>query len=310
MENLVVYSGTATPDLAKQVAEFLNVHLIDAEISKFADGETHLQIKETVRGADAFLIQSTCPPVNDNLMELLIAIDAFKRASAKRITAVIPYYGYARQDRKDKPRVPITAKLVADLLTTAGANRVMTIDLHAGQVQGFFNIPVDELPGSFVLLDYISKLKIENLTVVSPDVGGIKIARNYARRLGVPLAVVDKRRPAANLSEVMNVIGDIEGRNLLIPDDMVSTAGTLCNAAIALKAKGALEIISAATHPVFSGSAFEKIQSSPIKQLFTSNTIPVDKDKIIDKIKVVSVGELIAKAIDCIHNDKSVGKIF
>ena len=310
MENLVIYSGTANPVLARQVAEFLNVNLIDAEISKFADGEIHIQIKETVRGADAFLIQSTCPPVNDNLMELLIAIDAFKRASAKRITAVIPYYGYSRQDRKDKPRVPITAKMVADLLTVAGANRVMTIDLHAGQGQGFFNIPVDELPGSFVLLDYIGKLKIDNLMVVSPDVGGIKIARNYARRLGVPLAVVDKRRPAANLSEVMNIIGDVEGRNLLIPDDMVSTAGTLCNAAVALKEKGGLDIIAAATHPVFSGSAFDKVAASPIKQLITSNTIPVDKDKIIDKIKVVSVGELIAKAIDCIHNDKSVGKIF
>ncbi|HDD45301.1 MAG TPA: ribose-phosphate pyrophosphokinase, partial [Candidatus Desulfofervidus auxilii] len=274
MDNLVLFSGNANPVLSKEIADYLGIPIGKALVGTFSDGETRVEIGENVRGKDVFVIQSTCPPVNHNLMELLIIIDALKRASARRITAVIPYYGYGRQDRKVKPRVPITAKLVADLITTAGADRVLSMDLHVGQIQGFFNIPVDHLFAAPVMLDYIKQHFKDNLTIVSPDAGGVERARAFAKRLGANLAIIDKRRDAPNIAEAVNVIGDIKEKTVIILDDMVDTAGTLTEAAHVLLERGAKEVYACCTHPVLSGPALERLMKSPIKRLVVTNTIP------------------------------------
>jgi len=282
----------------------------DSLIGRFSDGEVFVNINETVRGTDVFIIQPTHPPVNEHLMELLIIIDAFKRASAGRITAVLPYYGYARQDRKAKARDPITAKLVADLLTTAGADRVLTMDLHAAQIQGYFNIPVDHLLGVPILAKYFQNKNLEDIVVVSPDLGSVTRARNFANHLDAPIAIIDKRRPKANVSEVMNIIGDIKDKNVILIDDMIDTAGTICQAAEALKKFGAKEVYACCTHPVLSGPAIERIQNSEIKELITTDTIQLPEEKRIDKIKVMSVDRLFAEAINRIYKNASVSEIF
>lgn len=307
---LLVFSGNANPELAREICKYLKIKLGDALIGKFSEGEIRIKIEQDVRGKDVFLVQPTCPPVNDNLMELLIIIDALKRASARRITAVLPYYGYARQDRKDQPRVPITAKLVANLITTAGADRVLTIDLHAGQIQGFFDIPLDNLYAVNVFVDYFSKCKIKNLVIVSPDVGGIKMARAYAKRFNAPLAIVDKRRIDDKKAEAMHILGEIKGKNVVIVDDMVATAGSLVEATAALKKAGAKDVYAAVTHPVLSGPAIDRIKKSDLKELVVTNTIPISKDKIVKKIKVLSIGDLLAEAIKRIHNEESVSSLF
>jgi len=312
-KNIKVFSANSNPALAKEIANIIGVPIGDANVVKFADGEISVNINETVRGSDVFVIQSTCSPVNDNLMELLIMIDAFKRASAGRITAVIPYMGYARQDRKAKARDPISAKLCADLIATAGADRVLTMDLHAAQIQGFFNIPVDHLLGVPVLTPYFAK-KFANdkqdLVVVSPDLGSVTRARQFAERLEIPLAIVDKRRQRANVSEVMNVIGDIQDKKVIIVDDLIDTAGTFCNAAKALKDRGAKEIYGCATHGVLSGEAINRIQDSPLEELVFLNTIPIPDEKKIDKIKELSVAPVFAEAIERIYGDISVSTLF
>ena len=279
-------------------------------MTNFSDGEICCQITENVRGKDVFIVQPTCRPVNTNLMELLIMIDAFKRSSASRITAVMPYYGYARQDRKDKPRVPISSKLVADLLTAAGANRVLSMDLHAGQIQGFFNIPVDHLYAAPVLIEYLKNLNIPNLTVVSPDAGGVERARAFAKLLGVGLAIVDKRRVAANVAEVLHLIGDVAGKNIIICDDIIDTAGTLVNTVRALKDKGAAKIFACATHGILSGPAMERLGGAPLEKLIVTNTIPVDESKKLPNMVVLSVAGLLGKAIRSIHKETSVSNLF
>ncbi len=308
--SLKIFSGTSSPVLAESIGEALGIPLGEITIKRFKDGEIYVAYEENVRGTDCFLIQSTCEPVNDMLMELLIMVDAARRASASRITAVLPYYGYGRQDRKHRPRVAITAKLVATLLANAGADRVLTMDLHAGQIQGFFDIPLDNLYATSVLVEEIRKLGIENLTVVSPDLGSVKRARAVARFLEAPLAIIDKRRPKENVSEVMNIIGDVDGRSVLLVDDMIDTAGTICQAAKALQEKGALDVYGTATHPVLSGEAVDRIQASPFKKLFVTDTIPLKEEKKIDKIEVVGVGHLLAEAIDRIHNETTVSSLF
>jgi ribose-phosphate pyrophosphokinase len=305
-----VFSGNANRSLAEEICKHLRIPLGNANTTTFSDGELYFQILENVRGRDVFVIQSTCPPVNDNLMELLIMIDAFKRSSAARITAVLPYYGYARQDRKDKPRVPITSKLVADLLTAAGANRILTMDLHAGQIQGFFNIPVDHLFAAPVLVEYMRKLKIPDLTVVSPDAGGVERARAFAKRLGGDLAVVDKRRVVANEAEVMNVIGQVGGRNVMIVDDMIDTAGTLVHTAHALRKKKAKRILACATHAVLSGPALDRLRKAPLDELILTNTVPLNESKGVPKLTLLSVAGLLAKAIRSIHDETSVSNLF
>ena len=292
-----IFTGNSNPGLAKEIVKHLKMPLGKALVTTFSEGEIRVKIEENVRGKDVFIIQSTCPPPNRNLMELLILIDALKRASAKRITAVLPYFGYARQDRKDQPRVPITAKLVANLLTTAGSDRILTVDLHAGQIQGFFDIPVDHLYAVNTFVSYIEKLKLENIVVVSPDVGGIKMARAYAKRLDAPLAIVDKRRVSGEDTEVMNILGEgeIKGRNALIIDDLVATAGSIIEAACALRKAGAKDIYAAITHPVLSGPAKERIGTSKLKTLFVSNTIPINDTKVHKKIKVLSIAPLLAE---------------
>ena len=277
-------------------------------MQNFSDGETNITIDESVRGCDVFIVQSTCAPVNDNLMELLIMIDAMRRASARRITAVIPYYGYARQDRKSRGREPITAKLVANLIVKAGADRVLTMDLHAQQIQGFFDIPVDHLMGVPILADYYKGLNIEDLVVVSPDMGGVTRARSLATRLGVPLAIIDKRRPMPNVSEIMNIIGDINGKNVIMIDDIIDTAGTITNGAAALVERGAKSVYVSCTHPILSGPAYERLQNAPIKEIVTTNTIPTTKP--MDKLTVLSVAPLMGEAILRIHNDASVSEMF
>jgi len=310
-EPLKIFSGNSNIQLAEEVACHLGMKLGDIEISRFSDGEIYAQIKENVRGTDVFIIQSVCNPVNDNLVELLIMIDSFKRASADRITAVIPYYGYARQDRKDKPRVPISAKLVADLITVAGANRLLAMDLHAQQIVGFFNIQVDHLFAAPVLLEEIASMKLEPLVIVAPDPGAVERARAFAKRLNADLAIIDKRRGKPNVSEVMNVIGDVKNKYAFIVDDMVDTAGTLVNAAIALKEKGAKEIFASCTHPVLSGPAVERIINSPLEFVIVSNTIPLNDDKKkCHKIKVKSVAKLFAQAIKNIHEETSISSLF
>ncbi len=307
--NLKLFTGNANPELAQEIAEYLSVQLGNAQVKHFSDGEISIMIDESVRGSDAYIIQPTCTPVNNNLMELLIMVDALRRASAKRITAVLPYYGYARQDRKSRGREPITAKLVANLITQAGARRVLAMDLHAQQIQGFFDIPVDNLMAMDLLADYYKHKEVDNLVVVSPDMGGVARARNLAERIGVPLAIIDKRRPRPNVSEVMNIIGDIEGKEVILVDDMIDTAGTITNGAQALMDRGAKCVDACCTHAVLSGPAIERIEKSPIQELVTTNTIPLG-DKKCDKIKVLSVAPIIGEAILRIHQDKSVSKLF
>jgi len=310
--DIKVFTGNSNPKLAQDIADNLLLPLGKADVAKFSDGETCVCIKETVRGSDVFVVQSISDPCNDHLMELLIMIDAFKRASAGRITAVIPYYGYARQDRKVRARDPITAKLVADLITTAGADRVLTMDLHAAQIQGFFNIPVDHLLGIPVLAahylknDYVQ----EDVIVVSPDLGSVTRSRNFARKLGLPLGIIDKRRPKPNSAEIMNVIGDVNNKTVIMLDDMVDTAGTIVKASEALKQLGANKIYVCATHPVLSDNAAEKILNSPITEFIFTDTIPLPQDKTNDKIKVLSVANIFAQAIERIYEDQPVSILF
>ncbi len=306
-----IVSGNSHKALANAIAKSMGVQLSDATITNFSDGEIMLQINENVRGADVFVIQSTCMPVNENLMELLLMFDALKRASAGRITAVMPYYGYARQDRKVQPRVPISSKLVADLLTVAGANRLLTIDLHAGQIQGFFNIPVDHLYASPVLFDYIRGCHFKDLVIVSPDAGGVERARNFAKRLNASIAIIDKRREAANVSQVMNVVGAVEGRDVMLLDDMIDTAGTITQAANALKQKGARKVCAACTHAVLSGPAVDRLNNSAIEELIVTDTIPLDSKRAqCPKLKVLSVAPLFAEAIKRIHEESSISSLF
>jgi len=310
VDEVKVFCGNSVPDLTKEICDFLGVPLGDATVSGFSDGEIFVGLNENVRGADVFLVNSTAPPVSHNLMELLILIDAARRASARRITAVIPYYGYARQDKKDRPRVPVTAKLVANLITAAGANRVLALDLHAGQIQAFFDIPVDHLFAAPVLVEYFKKRGIDNLSVVAPDAGGVTRARAFAKRLDADLVIIDKRRPSPNEAEIMNVVGDVRGRHALIVDDMVDTGGTLIRAAQALLDHGATVVSASCTHPVLSGSAMEKIDSSPLEELVACNTIPIDSKTMSKKIKVLTVAKLLGEAIRRIHNEDSVSSLF
>lgn len=305
-----VFSGNAHRKLAEDICKELNVPIGCCEVGKFSDGEVFVNIDETVRGSDVFIIQPTCTPVNDNLMEVLILIDAFKRASAGRINAVIPYYGYARQDRKTKAREPITAKLIADLLTVAGIDRVVSMDLHAGQIQGYFNLPVDHLSGVPILAEYFKDIIDRETVIVSPDLGGVARARNFANLLDLPIAIIEKRRPKANVSEVMNVIGDIEGKNVIIVDDIIDTAGTITKAAQVLKNFGAKSVYGCATHPVLSGPAIERIKNSVIEKFVVTDTIPLSEDKKIDKIEVVGVAPIFGEAIRRIHFNESVSILF
>lgn len=310
-EGIKIITGTAHKTLSKEVADTLGISLCNATIDTFSDGEFMIQINENVRGTDSFIIQPTCPPVNDNLMELLLIIDALKRASSRRITAVIPYYGYARQDRKVQPRVPISSKLVADLITAAGANRILTVDLHAGQIQGFFNIPVDHLYASPVLLDYMRKKEFKDLVIVSPDAGGVERARAFARKLQCSLAIIDKRREMANVSRVMNVIGDVRDKDVIILDDMIDTAGTTTHAASALKEQGARRVYAASTHAVLSGPAIDRINESVIEEVIVTNTIPLDsKMEKCKKLTVLSIAPLLAEAIKRIHEESSISSLF
>jgi ribose-phosphate pyrophosphokinase len=306
-----VFCGSANRALGEEVCKFIGVPLGEVRLQRFADGEVYFQLLENVRGVDVFLIQPTCHPVDEHLMELLIMIDALKRASAGRITVVIPYYGYARQDRKDRPRVAITSKLVADLLSTAGANRALLVDLHAAQIQGFFDIPVDHLFASPVLVSYFRDLGLPNLTVVSPDAGGVERARFFAQKLGVPLAIVDKRRTDINVTEVMHVIGDVRDRTCLILDDIVDTAGTLVKTVEALLDQGAKKVYACATHPVLSGPAVDRIAASRLEQLIVTNTIPLRAEaQQLPKIKVLSIAGLLGRAIESIHMETSVSTLF
>jgi ribose-phosphate pyrophosphokinase len=308
---LMIFSGNANPALAHEICAYLGVKLGDATVGSFSDGEIRVRIEQNVRGADVFVVQSSCDPVNDSLMELLIMIDALKRSSANRITAVIPYFGYARQDRKDEPRVPISAKLVADLISTAGTDRVLTMDLHAGQIQGFFNVPVDHLYALPVLLDYITKKKVSDLVIVSPDAGGVERARAFAKRLQANLAIIDKRREGPNQAHVMNIIGDVQGKSALLLDDMIDTAGTIVQGAQACEDKGARQVWTACTHAVLSGPALERLQQSCLTQVVVTNTIPLKgKDQVCTKLHQLSVAPLLGEAIRRIHEDESVSSLF
>ncbi len=308
MSTFKLFSGSANPEFAAKVGDYLGIPVSNATLNKFSDGEISVQITESVRGQDVFIIQPTCAPANDNLMELLIMVDALKRSSAKSISAVIPYYGYARQDRKAAPRVPITAKLTADLLEAAGISRVVTIDLHAAQIQGFFNIPADNLFGSILFANYIKEKELENPIIASPDIGGVARARSYADKLGYDLIIVDKKREKANVAEVMNIIGDVEGKDVILVDDMVDTAGTLVKAAEVLKKKGANSVMACCTHGVLSGPAYERIANGVLDELVVADTIPVKKDA--EKITVLSASTIIGEAIRRIHNNESVNSIF
>ncbi|HVZ79253.1 MAG TPA: ribose-phosphate pyrophosphokinase [bacterium] len=305
-----IFCGTANVPLAREIAKSIKMPLGEIMVGRFSEGEIRIKIKEDVRGRDVFLIQPTCPPVNDNVMELLIILDAFRRASARRITAVLPYYGYARQDRKDQPRVPITAKLMANLITRAGADRVLTMDLHAQQIQGFFDIPVDHLYASPIIANYVRRKKLKNLIVVSPDVGGIKMARAYAKKLGTDLAIVDKRRSGPTEVEAMNLIGEVKGKNVLIPDDMIATGGSLVEAVNALVKFGAKDIYACCSHGVLSGKAVENLQKSVLKELVITDTIPLPPEKRAPKITVLSVAPLLGEAIMRIHNEASISSLF
>lgn len=305
-----IFSGNANNSLATQICDYLGVDLGEAKITRFSDGETCVNINESVRGSDVFIIQPTSSPVNENLMELLIMIDAARRASARRITAVIPYYGYARQERKTRARDPITAKLSANLLVQAGARRVVTMDLHANAIQGFFDIPVDHLPCVPILAEYYLQKNLKDVVVVSPDVGGLPRVRDLAERINASIAIVDKRRPAPNVAEIMNIVGDIQGKTVIMTDDIIDTAGTITNGAKALKERGAKEIYACCTHPVLSGPAIKRLEESPIKEVVVSNTIALEDDKKSEKIKVLSVAPLLGEAISRIHQDLSVSKLF
>ncbi|HJD22662.1 MAG TPA: ribose-phosphate pyrophosphokinase [Firmicutes bacterium] len=314
-KDIKIFSANSHPLLARQIAERLGLHLGRSEVKTFSDGEIAVSINESVRGSDVFVVQSTCAPVNDHLMELLIMLDAFKRASAARITAVIPYFGYARQDRKAKARDPISAKLVADLLTAAGADRVVTMDLHAPQIQGFFNIPLDHLVGAPILANYFREFIAANggnegFVVVSPDLGSVTRARNFAARLDCPIAIVDKRRPRANVCEVMNIIGEVAGKTVLLLDDMIDTAGTLCSAAAAVMDAGAQRVFAAATHAVLSGPAIERLQESPLERVVLLDTIALPPEKRLDKFTVLPVAPVFSEAIERIYEDKPVSIMF
>ena len=308
---LKLLTGNANRPLAEEIAQYLRVPLCDAEVSRFSDGEVYVQINENVRGADVFVIQPTCPPVNDTLMELLIMIDALKRASAHRITAVLPYYGYARQDRKVQPRVPITAKLVADLLEAAGINRVLALDLHAGQIQGFFKVPVDHLfAGPVVMIDYLRKKELHDPVIVAPDAGGVERARAIAKRFNAGLAIIDKRREGPNQAAAMHLIGEVKGRDAVVIDDMVDTAGTLIQAVSALAREGARRILACGVHAVLSGPALERIASSPLEEVVVTNSIPVSAAKRAARVTVLSVAPLLGEAIRRIHDEESVSTLF
>src|SRR5437588_1739984 len=309
--DLKVFSGSAHPELTRSIAEFLGVSLGQARLRRFPDSEVSFQIDENIRGTDVFIVQPTCSPVDQHIMEMLIMIDAFKRSSAARITAVLPYFGYARQDRKDKPRVPISAKLVANVLSAAGTNRVLTMDLHKAQIQGFFDIPVDHLFAAPVIIDHLSRLDPSRLTIVSPDAGGAERARAYAKRLDAELAIIDKRRSDDGTAEVMNVIGDVDGRTCIIQDDIVDTAGTITKAATALKENGAERVLACAVHGVLSGPAIRRIEDSPIDKMIVTNTIPQTKaSEACSKIVVLSVARLLGQAIKSIHEETSVSSLF
>jgi ribose-phosphate pyrophosphokinase len=311
LERIRIFSGNANPELSQKICNHLGVPLGKAHVSTFSDGETRVEIDENVRGMDVFIIQSTCPPVNLTCMELLIMIDAMKRASADRITAVIPYYGYARQDRKVAPRAPISAKLLADLITTAGASRVLSMDLHAGQIQGFFNIPVDNLFATPILLDYFKERYTDNTVIVSPDTGGVERARAFAKRLGASLAIIDKRRDGPNEAQVMNIIGNVEGKRVIILDDMIDTAGTVVQGCNALKDAGALEVAVCCTHPVLSGPAIERIESSSLKEVVVTDTIPLhERARACGRVQVLSVARLLSEAVRRIYYNDSISSLF
>jgi ribose-phosphate pyrophosphokinase len=307
---LKIFTGRANPKLAEEICRYVKIPLGKAMVTQFADGECRVKIEENVRGTDCFIVQPTCPPVNDNLMELLTMIDAFCRASARRITAVIPYYGYGRQDKKDEPRVPITAKLAADIITAAGTDRVLTMDLHAGQIQGFFKIPVDNLYATPVLLDYFQRKGLKKLVVISPDPGGVERARAFAKGMKASLALVDKRRPAPNLASVMNIIGEVEGRNVIILDDLIDTGGTITGVVKALKENGSRDIFAACSHGVLSGLAAKEIEQSELRELVITNSINLLDDKKCKKITVLSIAKLLGEAIKRIHKETSVSTLF
>jgi len=308
MSNYMIFSGTANPALSQEISEYLDTPLSKATINRFSDGEINIQIAESVRGKDVYIVQPTSAPANSNLMELLIMVDALKRSSAKSITAVIPYFGYARQDRKAAPRVPISAKLVADMLETAGVTRVITVDLHASQIQGFFNIPVDNLYGANLFIDYIRTKELKNPIIASPDIGGVARARYFAERLGLEMVIIDKRRQKANEAEVMNIIGSVEGKDVVLIDDMIDTAGTMVKGAKALKANGATSVMAYCTHPVLSGPAFERIENGELDELVVSNTISLSKES--SKITVLSIADLLGESIRRINNNESVNSLF
>ena len=309
--DLKVFSGSAHPQLTKEIADFLGIPVGQARLRRFPDSEVSFQIDENIRGTDVFIVQPTSNPVDEHLMEMLIMVDAFRRSSSARITAVIPYYGYARQDRKDKPRVPISAKLVANLLSAAGTNRVLTMDLHKAQIQGFFDIPVDHLFAAPVIIEYLSRLNYPKLTIVSPDAGGAERARAYAKRIDAELAIIDKRRSEDGTAEVMNVIGDVDGRTCILQDDIIDTAGTIQKAATALKSAGALRVLACAVHGVLSGPAIDRIENSPLDQLIVTNTIPLGSNgQQCKKIVVLSVARLLGQAIRSIHEETSVSSLF
>jgi len=307
---LAVVAGNANPALAKAICRELGVPLTDSLVGRFSEGEIRVKINENVRGKDVFIVQPTCPPTNDNLMELLMMLDALRRASARRVTAVVPYYGYARQDRKDQPRVPITAKLVANLITTAGADRVLTMDLHAGQIQGFFDIPLDHLYAITVFQQYIRRKHVKSLVVVSPDVGGIKLARAYAKRFGAGLAIVDKRRTSPDSTEVMHILGEVKGKTCFLVDDLIATGSSLVEAAEALQRAGATVIYACVTHPILSGPAKSRIASSPLKELIVTDTVPLSEQTRHSKITVLSVAPLLSEAIERIHYEQSISSLF
>lgn len=312
-DGIKIFSCNANPQLAEAIAADLGLTLGAADVGQFSDGETYVKIDEIVRGVDCYIVQPTSSPVNDNLMELLIMIDALRRASAGRITAVLPYYGYARQDRKTRARDPISARLIADLIQAAGADRALVMDLHCSQIQGFFTIPVDHMLGAPLLVKYYREKfanDMENIAMVSPDIGSVKRTRSFAEKLDIPMAIIDKRRPEANVSEVMNIIGNIKGKKVILVDDMIDTAGTICNAVNALKEQGAVEVYACCTHAVLSGPAIERIQKSQIKELVVLDTIALPEEKKIDKIKQLSVAQILAEAIHRIHCNKSVSKLF
>lgn len=309
-KRLKIFSGNAHPQLAEEIARYIGVPLGESSVTRFSDGEIRLSISESVRGSDAYIIQPTCDPVNENLMELLIMADALRRASARRITAVVPYYGYARQERKTKARDPISAKLVANLIVAAGARRVMAMDLHAGAIQGFFDIPLDHLLGLPLLAEYYKQKCLSDVVLVSPDLGGVTRTRDLAERLGAEIAILEKRRPSPNVAKIMNLIGDVKNKTVIMTDDLIDTAGTITLGAEALMNRGAKEVYACCTHPVLSGPAIERIQNSCLKEVVVTNTIPLPEEKQIDKIKVLSVAPLLGEAIMRVHEDASVSELF